>query len=883
MAIVTPALLEGDGINASFFHLLWNKDNASAASSSTTTAQPPPPLRIPDTVVFQYGQPLYWYFTSKRGGKDGKTVTILRKRKQNVTIEKIEELYLKKAATRGVLGDHDVVAYFIASADCTSRFRRRQSGGGCGEGDEGHKDDTAEGNAYSVGNDDDTDTNTTTCDIEYFDREGLKAFLAHGRKNQTGILQRFMQPTGGGTHNSLIQAIWTPNLCLMERRRTKQSLHDARFGLYERTVTFEGPDVHSTSKPIRGTVLANKIKHLCNEMVRHVSEVTGADNRRRSRGGSRSRNTAATQALAAPMADRLSRMVVYFKVDINDDIWVLFTSSLRLDGAVGAIDANGCSQTALQLPPPTTPTCTTTGTLLQPLGSNANNCIGSASSMPLNINSIVKLGPNIKLNPKANHDPSKILDNEVTLSYCPSCGLDVSDEHFYPVPYKTIISHFEHAIDMMKDELGLDRLIEWPPDRQLIEAAGGVGFGAYTRSEASTSRRAGNAKAVSELPEEDTLIPPVIRQIHGRLKAQGYRRYRNDPLFLHRNSNVCEQCFLSYAQLASTSFQMINPIRIDDDERRERLKEGHRGQNHGVEEETSDSDWSDKEDEDDDDDDQSEATSHFLSGHFDSARIHGEATRSIGMLLSNAPQLPPVILEPPTDDCGEGSIGHDVDEANFNASSLPMHASPHPPPSVEAMSMDDFLAKHMAPSIPPRHPYNPSSDNIRHPLQHLISSYEMIERVQQPTQPVLGTGTGTGTGTNRRKQQPYNPYQVSQRIVDPRGQATSSDICKPTKNQRRKNKATDNNNCDEQNRGKEVEEEGGGGGGGDHVESTLANESTARGATRDERPSASSDSDRLQTRPSAAKLSVEDKQLLIYEKQREMTLSQSQLLIPESL
>ena len=467
MAIVTPALLEGDGINASFFHLLWNKDNASASSSSTTTAQPPPPLRVPDTVVFQYGQPLYWYFTSKRGGKDGKTVTILRKRKQNVTIEKIEELFLKKASTRGVLGDHDVVAYFIASADCTSRFRRRQSdSGGCGEGDEGRrKDDTAEGNAYSVGNDDDADTNTSTCDIEYFDREGLKAFLAHGRKNQTGILQRFMQPTGGGTHNSLIQAIWTPNLCLMERRRTKQSLQDARFGLYERTVTFEGPDVHSASKPIRGTVLGNKIKHLCNEMVRHVSEVTGADNRKRSRGGSRSRDTTATQVLAAPMADRLSRMVVYFKVDINDDIWVLFTSSLRLDGGVGAIDST-C--TTLQLPP-----SPTTGTLLQPLSSNANNCIGSTLSMPLNINSIVMLGPNIKLNPKANHDPNKILENEVTLSYCPSCGLDVSHEHFYPVPYKTIISHFEHALDMMKDELGLDRLIEWPPDTQLIKAAGG--------------------------------------------------------------------------------------------------------------------------------------------------------------------------------------------------------------------------------------------------------------------------------------------------------------------------------------------------------------------------------------------------------------------------
>ena len=851
---MAPASLEGDGINTAFFHLLWNKDNAAAFSSSV-------PLRIPDTVVFQYGQPLHWYFTSKRGGKDGKTITILRKRKQNVTIEKIEELFLQKSSTRGVLGDHDVVAYFIASADCTSRFRRHQSSNDCNDDDDEDDDD---------GNDDDSDVNNTTCDIEYFDREGLKAFLAHGRKNQTGILQRFMQPAGGGTHNELIQAIWTPNLCLMERRRTKPSLHDTRFGLYERTVTFEGPGVHSTSKPIRGAVLGNKIKHLCNEMVRHVSDVSGADGRKRSRGGSRSRNAA--QALAAPVANRLTRMVVYFKVDINDDIWVLFTSSLRLDGTsnsgVSTIDATGGTQNALQLPPPTFTSTISTST--------------SSCSAPLNINPIIKLGPNIKLNPKANHDPNKKLDNEVVLSYCPSCGLEGSDEHFYPVPYKTIISQFEHAIDMMKDELGLDRLIEWPPDRQLIEAAGGVGFGSYNMSKdgGRTGRptSAKNAKAVSELPEEDTLIPPVIRQIHGRLKAQGYRRYRSDPLFLHRNGNVCEHCFLSYAQLASTSFQMINPIRIDEDERRERLSSSMEGRRRRTDEaaEEDDKDWSEEEQEeqeDDDDDDDEPSENHFFSGHFDSTRIHSNArgaTRSIGMLLSDAPTLPPVILEPPADsndntnDCGDAT-GNDVGATRANAihASLPMTAPPHPPVPLEAIKLDDFLAKHMAPSLPPPHPYQQSHGNARHPLQHLITSYELMERAKS-TQSVPSCSL-------RRKQQQNNPYEVSQRIADPRGQARNS---KPTKSSRREKTSMDAFNEDKE-------------AGPVHAIQSP----TSRRAKKEETSTCTTGSDGhiSQTLTPAAKISAEDKQLLtsalsdIYEKQREMTLSQSQLLIPESL
>ena len=87
-----------------------------------------------------------------------------------------------------------------------------------------------------------------------------------------------------GTHNSQIRAVWTPNLCLLERRRTRQNVHDARFGLYERAVTFEGPDVHSVSVPIRGTVLAGRVREVCDRIVDHVAEVTGAG-RKRSRSG----------------------------------------------------------------------------------------------------------------------------------------------------------------------------------------------------------------------------------------------------------------------------------------------------------------------------------------------------------------------------------------------------------------------------------------------------------------------------------------------------------------------------------------------------------------------------------------------------------------------
>lgn len=45
----------------------------------------------------------------------------------------------------------------------------------------------------------------------------------------------------------MIRAIWSPKLCMIERRTNRRKLHDRRYGLYERAVTFEGEDYFSVS------------------------------------------------------------------------------------------------------------------------------------------------------------------------------------------------------------------------------------------------------------------------------------------------------------------------------------------------------------------------------------------------------------------------------------------------------------------------------------------------------------------------------------------------------------------------------------------------------------------------------------------------------------
>lgn len=103
----------------------------------------------------------------------------------------------------------------------------------------------------------------------------------------------------------MIRSIWSPKICLLERRVNVHKLYDNRFGLYERAVTFEGADYHSNTDPVRGSILAGDIQRVCEKIVDHVAEVSFHKY-------------------------RISRMALNFKVDGQDRVWFLWCSSLRL-------------------------------------------------------------------------------------------------------------------------------------------------------------------------------------------------------------------------------------------------------------------------------------------------------------------------------------------------------------------------------------------------------------------------------------------------------------------------------------------------------------------------------------------------------------------------
>jgi len=337
--------------------------------------------------------------------------------------------------------------------------------------------------------------------VEFLDRDGLNAFLYNRPKEiSNGILQRFIEPKG--TKNGLIRAVWSPKVVLLERAENIHHLHDHRYGLYERCVTMEGPEYYYTSAPLRGPVLAGQIQKICESCVTHISEVTFAQK-------------------------EVTRIVMNFKVDSRDKIWLLYTTSIRLND------------------------------MLEGTAGNATlNATGNPNRKTLvNIGAAVTIPNTINLNPSRSYD--KILTKQRIR--CISCAKETLDDMRHPVTYKSIIKHYEHVIHIMTEICANQHttVLDWPPDQDIVEAAGGIGFGCIDMVPDDDALAKSSRMELSKPLEADDLrIPPILRYLHPKLTGTAYYKCRRDPLFLYKTATVCEPCFLVFAEFTTMLLRM---------------------------------------------------------------------------------------------------------------------------------------------------------------------------------------------------------------------------------------------------------------------------------------------------------------------------------------
>jgi len=98
-------------------------------------------------------------------------------------------------------------------------------------------------------------------------------------------------------------------MIFLERRENVNRLGDQSLTGYDRAVTYEGPEHLSRTAPIRSKTLIAQFNHLCTNISDHVGAITQGKS-------------------------MINRMVVTYKIDNEDKIWLLWCSSIRLEGTV---------------------------------------------------------------------------------------------------------------------------------------------------------------------------------------------------------------------------------------------------------------------------------------------------------------------------------------------------------------------------------------------------------------------------------------------------------------------------------------------------------------------------------------------------------------------
>jgi hypothetical protein len=81
-----------DGLVEALYHFLWLTDDMKGKQ--------PFNFMIPDTILYKYQQPIFWFFSSKQG-------VVLRKARSKLNSDKISKEFLKKKGPSGI------VAYYI--------------------------------------------------------------------------------------------------------------------------------------------------------------------------------------------------------------------------------------------------------------------------------------------------------------------------------------------------------------------------------------------------------------------------------------------------------------------------------------------------------------------------------------------------------------------------------------------------------------------------------------------------------------------------------------------------------------------------------------------------------------------------------------------------
>lgn len=144
---------------------------------------------------------------------------------------------------------------------------------------------------------------TEIIEIEYIEQDKVYDFIHKRTKSMNAILQKFVSSKDG--HNSIIKVNWSPQFQFVERKTNINQIRDTQIPPHNRLCTFEGPEHLLIQNTIISPIIIQDIEHTCLNISKHIMEVTGGIN-------------------------HISRMVLYFKIDEKNQLWLLYSTNIKL-------------------------------------------------------------------------------------------------------------------------------------------------------------------------------------------------------------------------------------------------------------------------------------------------------------------------------------------------------------------------------------------------------------------------------------------------------------------------------------------------------------------------------------------------------------------------
>eukprot|EP00003_Mantamonas_plastica_P004730 TRINITY_DN1376_c0_g1_i2.p1 TRINITY_DN1376_c0_g1~~TRINITY_DN1376_c0_g1_i2.p1 ORF type:complete len:598 (-),score=183.53 TRINITY_DN1376_c0_g1_i2:311-2104(-) len=330
----------------------------------------------------------------------------------------------------------------------------------------------------------------------------------------------------------MLRAAWSPLLCIVERRVNNKRLDDKRTTLYDKAVTFDGPDYLSTTTPLSGSSLSSHIRRICISIADHIENTS-------------------------PQQYKVKSMVLNLRVDPDDHIWLLWCSALRVDSSAG-------------------------------MASILTETDGSSSSMQgrsVGVSMTVSRGTE-----QSFHCPSCYRLRPMHEQYDVSYKM-ILTQHHNQQAMKSYLPNNANRLRLFpgfakKKQLDEEEFVKWQEERiaeyQEREAAkkskrrfgnstfsssigssnkssknGGSG-GRHNKSKSSSKSRYDYESDEDEDDfnwENKDAIPPVIRTLHPSMSVSRFENLASNPQFLYTTTKVCEDCTLVFNESAFLNLQ----------------------------------------------------------------------------------------------------------------------------------------------------------------------------------------------------------------------------------------------------------------------------------------------------------------------------------------